>query len=277
MLVSLRWLKDYVDIRIPLGELVDRLTMAGLEVEEIKEIGPAFTNVVVAKLLSIKTHPETDKYYFCEVAAGEGTYSVVCGARNINLAGSSGMGLMDFDRLDQVYSYSLWYSYWLNDTSTLDINIAQNLGEFAVDVFDHKKPGREGTGKWSDLYGTVGARYQPAWDFLLDFGFGAGVGYEGWSVSSSDFSSRHGDGLLYYGLADVEYPVRRWLSIGAYAEPLFYPLNDRLETSVTFSNVAVGVDDKGKPIYQEKEKKEYDTLQNSVLVLGGVWIKIRIY
>jgi phenylalanyl-tRNA synthetase beta chain len=83
MLVSLRWLRDYVDIRIPLGELVDRLTMAGLEVEEIKEIGPAFTNVVVAKLLSIKTHPETDKYYFCEVAAGEDTYSVVCGARNI--------------------------------------------------------------------------------------------------------------------------------------------------------------------------------------------------
>ncbi|MGZ3592526.1 MAG: YtpR family tRNA-binding protein, partial [Syntrophales bacterium] len=83
MLVSLRWLRDYVDIRIPLGELVDRLTMAGLEVEEIKEIGPAFTNVVVARLLSVKTHPEADKYYVCEVDAGEGTHSVVCGASNI--------------------------------------------------------------------------------------------------------------------------------------------------------------------------------------------------
>jgi phenylalanyl-tRNA synthetase beta chain len=83
MLVSLRWLKDYVDIRIPLGELVDCLTMAGLEVEEVKEIGPAFTNVVVAKILSVKTHPETDKYYFCDVAVGESTYPVVCGARNI--------------------------------------------------------------------------------------------------------------------------------------------------------------------------------------------------
>ena len=83
MLVSLRWLRDYVDIRIPLGELVDRLTMVGLEVEEIKEIGPAFTNVVVAKILSVKTHPETDKYYFCDVVAGEGTHPVVCGARNI--------------------------------------------------------------------------------------------------------------------------------------------------------------------------------------------------
>ena len=55
MLVSLRWLRDYVDIRIPLGELVERLTMAGLEVEEIKETGPAFTNVVVAKLLSVSS------------------------------------------------------------------------------------------------------------------------------------------------------------------------------------------------------------------------------
>jgi phenylalanyl-tRNA synthetase beta chain len=83
MLVSLRWLRDYVDIKIPLSELVERLTMAGLEVEEIREIGPAFTNVVVARLLSAKTHPETDKYYVCEVDAGEGTHSVVCGARNI--------------------------------------------------------------------------------------------------------------------------------------------------------------------------------------------------
>ncbi|HET6460930.1 MAG TPA: phenylalanine--tRNA ligase subunit beta [Syntrophales bacterium] len=83
MLVSLRWLKDYVDIGIPLGELVDRLTMAGLEVEEIKDAGPAFTNVIVAKILSLKAHPETDKYYFCEVSGGEGTYPVVCGARNI--------------------------------------------------------------------------------------------------------------------------------------------------------------------------------------------------
>ena len=48
MLVSLRWLKDYVDIRISPAELVDRLTMAGFEVESIRETGPSFTNVVVA-------------------------------------------------------------------------------------------------------------------------------------------------------------------------------------------------------------------------------------
>ena len=38
MLVSLKWLKDYVDIDITPAELADALTMAGLEVDEIKQI-----------------------------------------------------------------------------------------------------------------------------------------------------------------------------------------------------------------------------------------------
>jgi len=84
MLVSLRWLKDYVDIRISPAELVDRLTMAGFEVESIRETGPSFTNVVVAKILSVKPHPEADKCILCELATGDNTYPVVCGAGNVS-------------------------------------------------------------------------------------------------------------------------------------------------------------------------------------------------
>ena len=83
MLVSLRWLKDYVDIRISPAELVDRLTMAGFEVESIRETGPSFTNVVVAKILSVKPHPDADKCILCELTTGDTTYPVVCGADNI--------------------------------------------------------------------------------------------------------------------------------------------------------------------------------------------------
>ncbi|HUH65124.1 MAG TPA: phenylalanine--tRNA ligase subunit beta [Syntrophales bacterium] len=85
MLVSLNWLKEFVDIGMPASELADHLTMAGLEVEAVSEVAPPFTNVVVAKILSLKPHPETDKYYFCDVAAGEETYPIVCGARNIRM------------------------------------------------------------------------------------------------------------------------------------------------------------------------------------------------
>ena len=85
MLVSLRWLKDYVDVELEPGELADRLTMAGLEVESVSEAGPGFTNVVVAKILSIKPHPGTDKLSLCEVTTGDEKYPVVCGAKNINI------------------------------------------------------------------------------------------------------------------------------------------------------------------------------------------------
>ena len=53
MLVSLRWLRDYVDIDLTPAALADRLTMAGLEVDAIRETVPDFTRVVVAKILSI--------------------------------------------------------------------------------------------------------------------------------------------------------------------------------------------------------------------------------
>jgi len=83
MLVSLKWLKEYVDIRISPTELVDKLTMAGLEVESMRETSPSFRDVVVAKILSVKPHPQADKCFLCEVTTGDTTYPIVCGAGNI--------------------------------------------------------------------------------------------------------------------------------------------------------------------------------------------------
>lgn len=84
MLVSFRWLRDYVDIEVAPGELADRLTMVGLEVESVNEIAPEFSGVVVAKILSIRPHPNADKLTLCEVTTGDKNYPVVCGAGNIN-------------------------------------------------------------------------------------------------------------------------------------------------------------------------------------------------
>jgi phenylalanyl-tRNA synthetase beta chain len=83
MLVSIKWLKDYIDIDMSPEELADRLTMAGLEVDEIKKIRPQFSGVVVAKILSVKPHPSADRLSLCDVSDGSHTYPVVCGAKNI--------------------------------------------------------------------------------------------------------------------------------------------------------------------------------------------------
>jgi phenylalanyl-tRNA synthetase beta chain len=83
MLVSLRWLRDYVDIDLAPAALADCLTMAGLEVDAINEAAPEFSRVVVAKILSLKPHPDSEKLSLCEVTTGTGILSVVCGAKNI--------------------------------------------------------------------------------------------------------------------------------------------------------------------------------------------------
>ncbi|HPK54458.1 MAG TPA: phenylalanine--tRNA ligase subunit beta, partial [Smithellaceae bacterium] len=83
MLVSLKWLKDYVDIDLTPAELAEALTMAGLEVDEIKVVKPAFTGVVAAEILSVKPHPAADKLSLCAVTDGSLNYPVVCGAKNI--------------------------------------------------------------------------------------------------------------------------------------------------------------------------------------------------
>jgi phenylalanyl-tRNA synthetase beta chain len=83
MLVSLKWLKDYVDIELTAEELAHELTMAGLEVDEIKTIRPQFSGVVVAEILSVKPHPSAERLSLCSVSDGTQNYPIVCGAKNI--------------------------------------------------------------------------------------------------------------------------------------------------------------------------------------------------
>ncbi|MBM4315549.1 MAG: phenylalanine--tRNA ligase subunit beta, partial [Deltaproteobacteria bacterium] len=85
MLVALKWLKDYIDVDVSPAELAERLTMAGLEVDSLKETGPAFRGVRVARILSLRPHPDADHLSLCEVTTGEATHRIVCGAKNIRV------------------------------------------------------------------------------------------------------------------------------------------------------------------------------------------------
>jgi phenylalanyl-tRNA synthetase beta chain len=61
MKVSLNWLKDYVEIRIEIKEMINLLTMAGLEVEEAISTGEGFEKIIVAEIGSIRKHPNADR------------------------------------------------------------------------------------------------------------------------------------------------------------------------------------------------------------------------
>jgi phenylalanyl-tRNA synthetase beta chain len=85
MKVSLNWLRDYVEIRMGLKELVNLLTMAGLEVEEATSVGEGFEKVVVAEILYIRKHPNADRLSLVEAKTHQETFSIVCGATNIRV------------------------------------------------------------------------------------------------------------------------------------------------------------------------------------------------
>jgi len=83
MKVSLRWLKDYVGISVPLEELCDRLTMAGLEVGGTEVIGRSWQNMVVGRIIKVNPHPNADRLRLVTVDLGKQQSTVVCGAPNL--------------------------------------------------------------------------------------------------------------------------------------------------------------------------------------------------
>ncbi|THB65881.1 MAG: phenylalanine--tRNA ligase subunit beta [Desulfovibrio sp.] len=84
MLLSLNWLKEMVDFQGSVQELADRLTMVGLEIEEIIHPFEHLDGVVVGHVLECSQHPQADKLSLCSVDVGEDEpLPIVCGAPNV--------------------------------------------------------------------------------------------------------------------------------------------------------------------------------------------------
>ncbi len=83
MKISENWLREWVSPNISSDELVEQLTMLGLEVDDVLPAAGDFSHVVVAEIVSIEKHPDADKLNICQVDSGNGELlQVVCGAPN---------------------------------------------------------------------------------------------------------------------------------------------------------------------------------------------------
>src|SRR3569832_2039999 len=81
MKFSEQWLSEWVNPAVTTTELAHQLTMAGLEVDAVEAVAPAFTDVVVGEVLSVEPHPNADRLRFCRVnAGGDRSLEIVCGA-----------------------------------------------------------------------------------------------------------------------------------------------------------------------------------------------------
>ncbi len=109
MKIPLSWIKDFVDINIPLPQLARLLTMAGLEVEEVHYVGLALPQekaethasrerllevnvtgiewspdkIVTASVLEVMPHPNADKLVLCRLDDGQQEHIVLTGAPNL--------------------------------------------------------------------------------------------------------------------------------------------------------------------------------------------------
>jgi phenylalanyl-tRNA synthetase beta chain len=81
---SLSWLKEHLDTDEPLEKLADKLTMIGLEVENIEDKAKALKQFSIARVISAEQHPNADRLRVCMVDTGNGSapVQVVCGAPN---------------------------------------------------------------------------------------------------------------------------------------------------------------------------------------------------
>jgi len=85
MIISLKWLQDYVDVQITVEQLIDRLTMVGLEVEGVYQSNPDLQRVVTARLETVEAHPQADRLKLCRVSDSSTSYRIVCGAPNLQI------------------------------------------------------------------------------------------------------------------------------------------------------------------------------------------------
>ena len=83
MKVSLGWLATFVDLPAQ-AELEERLTLAGLEIEEVLHTGPDLSAIRVGLVLERRQHPNADRLSVCSVDLGEPSpATIVCGAPNV--------------------------------------------------------------------------------------------------------------------------------------------------------------------------------------------------
>lgn len=93
MKISLNWIKEFTDIKLPVDDLVTKIGAQLGEVEEVINLGERYAGVTVAKVMSCEKHPNADKLQVCLIDDGgvnkkvkrdaNDYVQVVCGAPNV--------------------------------------------------------------------------------------------------------------------------------------------------------------------------------------------------
>ena len=82
MKFTIDWLKEHLDTQATLNQIVEKLTMVGLEVEKVTDRAKGLETFVVGYVVEAKQHPNADRLRVCQVDTGTEKVELVCGAPN---------------------------------------------------------------------------------------------------------------------------------------------------------------------------------------------------
>jgi phenylalanyl-tRNA synthetase beta chain len=78
------WMREFAPLAVTPAELANQLTLAGLEVESLTPVAPAFSGVLVGEVLDVSRHPDAEKLSVCVVTTdGVNRLQIICGAKNV--------------------------------------------------------------------------------------------------------------------------------------------------------------------------------------------------
>jgi phenylalanyl-tRNA synthetase beta chain len=155
--VPLSWLKEFVEINLPVPELAHRLTMAGLEVEEAHKVGSDWRNITIARVASLEKHPKSDTLHIAQLDEGGAPITIVTAAQNlfvgavvphIGPGGKLAKGEIGVRSLVGIESQGMVCSgeelgispddhgiYILEDTAPIGVPLADYLDETVLDLY----------------------------------------------------------------------------------------------------------------------------------------------
>jgi phenylalanyl-tRNA synthetase beta chain len=82
MKFTLSWLKAHLDTDASVQQVVEAMTMAGLEVEHVEDPAAKLAAFTVAKIIEAAPHPNAERLQVCQVDTADGRKEIVCGAPN---------------------------------------------------------------------------------------------------------------------------------------------------------------------------------------------------
>ncbi len=85
MIISEKWLREWVSVELDAQGIADCLTNAGLEVDGVESMGGSIDNLVVGEILEVEKHPDADRLNLTKVDTGSEILEIVCGASNVRV------------------------------------------------------------------------------------------------------------------------------------------------------------------------------------------------